>query len=305
MPEAAPLPAALLSALHAALAAAGEALPIRSYEQLKGGFTSNAVKISARRGVYLLKWSERARPDVYVNEAHSLAAIGRAGVMRVPQVLAAALPDGAAPAFMLQEFIATRKGGWPKDMNSRLGALIATLHLSARAAAGYGVVAQLEPVAGVVIGLKPDWIAVYTTWYLQPALEHAERTGLLSAELRHGLFALFARLPALLGGVARAPALIHGDLWRNNVLADTRGAPVLIDAHAAYADREYELMIAELYGGFGPSFFSAYEATWPSEPGRRERFDLYRLSYLLTRLGDSCYGSTAAEIAAVVRWYAG
>jgi fructosamine-3-kinase len=41
-----------------------------------------------------------------------------------------------------------------------------------------------------------------------------------------------------LGGVARQPALIHGDLHRANVLCNAAGALALIDPHPFFADRE-------------------------------------------------------------------
>jgi fructosamine-3-kinase len=296
-------PPALLPPIHAALEAAGEPLPIRSYEMLKGGYSSHSLKIMARRGVYLLKWHEQAEPDTYVHEARGLEALRQAGVVRVPAVLAAARPAGDAPGFLLQEWIPTRKGGWPRQMNQQLGATIARLHRAGMIAPGYARVSALDHVGDEAQGWT-DWVTCYREHYLVPSIQRKASQGLLSTELQHGLARLLERLEELLGGVARQPALIHGDLWRNNVLCDTKDQPVLIDPHAAYADREYELMIAEEYGGFGPSFFAAYEATWPTEPGRAERRALYQLHSLIQRLGAR-YSSTPDQIAAIVQWYVG
>lgn len=296
-------PPALVPVVHAALEAAGEPLPIRSYEMLKGGYSSHSLKIMARRGVYLLKWHADSAPDTYVDEARGLDALRQAGVVRVPNVLAAARPSGDAPGFMLQEWIPTRKGGWPRQMNQQLGATIAQLHRAGMAAPGYTLIRAAQHPSDDAHGWT-DWATCYREQYLLPAIARAARQNLLPADVQHGVARLLDRFNDLLGGVARQPALIHGDLWRNNVLCDAKGQPVLIDPRAAYADREYDLMIAEDYGGFGLNFFAAYEALWPSEPGRAERRALYRLHSLLQRLGRA-HSSAPDEIAAIVRWYVG
>ena len=293
------LPPTLLAAAEAALAAAGEPLPLQSYEILKGGYSSRSVKIMSRRNAYLLKWHEDSAPDTYVHEAYSLHVLREAGVLRVPAVLAAGSATAETPGFLLQEWIPTRP--WPIKLNRVLGARIAELHRCGNAAPGYAMLSRMYEVDPPP---WTDWVTCYREHFLRPAIRRASERGLLTPELERDLERVLGRLDDVLGGVTRAPALIHGDLWRNNILCDTKGQPALIDARAAYADHEYELMIAEEYGGFGLSFFDAYESVWPTEPGRRERRDLYRLHQMLLRL-DATFKSTLSEIAAVLRWYVG
>jgi protein-ribulosamine 3-kinase len=125
--------------------------------------------------------------------------------------------------------------------------------------------------------------------------------------VRTRLERLLDRLDVWLGGVARQPALMHGDLHRANVLCNAAGALVLIDPHPFFADRELELAYMDWVGGFPPAFYLTYEATYPCAPERQERRDLYLLYWRLQRLNwaDSLWSQQAAPIEAVVRLYVG
>jgi protein-ribulosamine 3-kinase len=125
--------------------------------------------------------------------------------------------------------------------------------------------------------------------------------------VRTRLERLLDRLDVWLGGVARQPALMHGDLHRANVLCNAAGALVLIDPHPFFADRELELAYMDWVGGFPPAFYLTYEATYPCASERQERRDLYLLYWRLQRLNwaDSLWSQQAAPIEAVVRLYVG
>ena len=78
--------------------------------------------------------------------------------------------------------------------------------------------------------------------------------------------------------------LLHGDLWSGNFLVGADGEPVLIDPAVYYGHREADLAMTQLFGGFTPEFYRAYEAAWPLPPGSGERLMIYRLYHLLNHL---------------------
>jgi fructosamine-3-kinase len=88
------------------------------------------------------------------------------------------------------------------------------------------------------------------------------------------------------------PSLVHGDLWNGNVrflatgktAGKTAGAPVLFDPAVYYGDREVDLAMTELFGGFPREFYSAYEEAWPLPAGYELRKHLYNLYHLLNHL---------------------
>ena len=77
------------------------------------------------------------------------------------------------------------------------------------------------------------------------------------------------------------PSLLHGDLWRGNAGALEDGDPVIFDPAVYFGDREADLAMTRLFGGFAPSFYQAYQEAWPLSPGHEVRVDLYNLYHIL------------------------
>ena len=78
---------------------------------------------------------------------------------------------------------------------------------------------------------------------------------------------LLEKLPAFFHGYAPPPSLLHGDLWSGNVALEAGGDPVIYDPAVYYGDREADLAMTELFGGFPASFYEAYRASYPLDAG--------------------------------------
>ena len=78
------------------------------------------------------------------------------------------------------------------------------------------------------------------------------------------------------------PSLLHGDLWGGNwgVLSGSR-EPAIFDPAVYYGDRETDIAMTRLFGGFGPRFYAAYQATWPLDQAAGTRCTLYNLYHVL------------------------
>ena len=92
-----------------------------------------------------------------------------------------------------------------------------------------------------------------------------------------------AALPALFNDYQPAPSLLHGDLWGGNA-ASSNAVPVIFDPAAHYGDRECDIAMTRLFGGFGGAFYRAYEEAWPLAPGYAVREKLYQLYHVLNHL---------------------
>ena len=77
------------------------------------------------------------------------------------------------------------------------------------------------------------------------------------------------------------PSLLHGDLWGGNWLVAAGGEPVIFDPAVYYGDRETDVAMTRLFGGFGAAFYRAYEAALPFAPGAPLRSELYNLYHVL------------------------
>lgn len=80
------------------------------------------------------------------------------------------------------------------------------------------------------------------------------------------------------------PSLIHGDLWAGNYMTSEEDKPVLIDPAVAFAPREMDLGMMQLFGGFPANLFDAYNSHYPLQPDWKKRTDIWQLYYLLVHL---------------------
>ncbi len=75
-------------------------------------------------------------------------------------------------------------------------------------------------------------------------------------------------------------SLVHGDLWSGNIMFNGKDV-YLIDPAVYFGDREVDIAMSKLFGGFDRSFYQAYENEWPFPSGSYEREVIYNLYHLL------------------------
>ncbi|MEF3276022.1 MAG: fructosamine kinase family protein [Chloroflexus sp.] len=274
--------------------------PIERVEPLDGSFGVHLARLTIGGQRFALKWASHGAPAAMVAaEAYGLRTLAATQTIRVPTIILAQEADARLPALMLSEWI--ESDGRPLDA-AQLGEQLAALHRCT--ATAYGL--ERDNFIGGTPqsnGWLDDWITFFRDRRLLPQIELANRNGRLSPSRRQMLERVLCRLEDWLGGVPRVPSLIHGDLWRGNVISGPNGVPVLIDPAISYSDREAELAFTELFGGFSPRFYAAYHAAWPLAPGYHERRDLYNLYHLINHLNlfGEGYGP---QVDAIARRYA-
>jgi fructosamine-3-kinase len=128
-----------------------------------------------------------------------------------------------------------------------------------------------------------DWLEFFVRHRLGFQLDLAERSGHGGRWIEQGR-ELCEHAGAFFSGCAPQPSLLHGDLWGGNWAADASGAPVIFDPATYYGDREADLAMTHLFGGFGREFYAAYEAAWPLDHGANARRNLYNLYHVLNHL---------------------
>jgi len=201
--------------------------------------------------------------------------------------------DGAH-AFLILEYLELGSGN--VDAHRLLGEQLARLHRNSASKHGWfrdntiGSTAQHNP-------REDDWPRFFARHRLGFQLDLAERNGLAPAAVEAGR-ELGDRLHALFVDYHPQPSLLHGDLWSGNVAYTGNGAPVLFDPAVYYGDRETDIAMTELFGGFGSAFYDAYGAAWPLDTGYAVRGDLYRLYHVLNHfnLFGGGYGARAQRM---------
>jgi len=276
-----------------------------------GGDTSAAFRLETACGNFFVKWTEAAKADVLTAEAEGLRALDEALRDAVPSEDRDVAPPCAVPRVLA---VGSQGGGgvgvlvlaWieagPKNEHSAalLGRCLGALHReTARSSPPrYGFFRDTY-IGGLrqPNGWSESWPEFYAFRRFLPRVEEAERRGVMPWERRRRFERLLQRLPELLP--SRPPSsLLHGDLWSGNWLAESNGRVYLIDPAVFFGDREHDLAMIRLFGGFSPAFFTAYADAYPPDPDYAEREPIYRLYYLLVHLvlfGES-YGPAVDRI---------
>jgi protein-ribulosamine 3-kinase len=230
---------------------------------------------------YFVKTAAGRHAGMLRCEAEGLRALAATNTIRVPAVAAEGSLDGTGYLVVEWLDIAGRA-------NARLGYDLAQLH---RASAPCGPAGErFGWSCDNWIGATPqsnawndDWPAFFRERRLAPQLELAAANGHAGALQRDGERVL-AALPSLLRGHEVVPSLVHGDLWSGNAATLADGSGVVFDPAVYVADREVDVAMTDLFGGFGNAFMAAYVVAWPLDAGYPLRRDVYNLYHLLNHV---------------------
>ncbi len=226
------------------------------------------------------KTDSRDRLPVLAAERAGLEALApwAAAPLQLPHPLA--LAAVAEHAVLVLSWLDLEDCGASASGWRELGRGLAALHRSSRAGnggRGYGFDRDnFIGSARQANGWCPHWPTFFASARLDPQFASAARMGqgLRGAEL------LLERLPNWLGHTCE-PVLVHGDLWSGNAGLLRGGGAALFDPACHWADREVDLAMARLFGGFPAAFFEGYKQAWPLPAGAETRVELYNLYHLL------------------------
>jgi fructosamine-3-kinase len=226
---------------------------------------------------------------MFVAETAGLAAIGATATLPVPRSITHGTVDDRS--YLLLEYLELGSRG----NAALLGERLAALHRHTASQFGFPhdnfIGSTPQPNAR-----KNDWIDFWREQRLGFQLRLAAKNGY--GELQHEGERLLDALPAFFADYTPRPSLLHGDLWSGNHAYLADGTPVIFDPAAYYGDRECDLAMTELFGGYPADFYAAYRAAWPLDEGYGTRRDLYNLYHILNHanlFGDG-YVRQAAQM---------
>jgi len=268
---------ALLESIRAGLAGtAGEVSDLHWDQDLSGGDINRAARIRDGDRCWFVKYRDNAPDGMFEAEALALSEISASGCIRTPSAIASGSKDDTA--WLVLEYMDLISSG----SSAVLGEQLAAMHRVTRERFGWtmdnyiGTTPQANTPAD-------DWAVFWRQSRLQPQLEMARGVGFGGRLLDRGQL-LLEGLEQLLDGHRPAASLLHGDLWGGNAAFTPAGQPVLFDPASYYGDRETDIAMTELFGGFDASFYAAYRAVSPLPAGYPVRRELYNLYHLLNHL---------------------
>lgn len=263
-------------------------LKIVSSSSLSGGSISEAYKvITSDKTNYFLKVNNNTPDNFFQKEANGLIELQKASAIKIPEVIL------SADNFILTEFIQTGENS--KNFFLRFGTQFAELHKVSNNSFGFfednfiGSNVQLNiPDANQ----KTDWTNFYFDKRLLFQIKLAEKNRLVDSELRSSFIQLEKRINNIIGQINESASLLHGDLWCGNFMITEEGNACLIDPAVYYGNREADIAMTKLFGGFSTDFYTSYNDAFPLAEDFQYRENIYKLYHVLNHLnlfGGSYY----------------
>ena len=253
---------------------------VRTWQPLAGGMISQVLRVDLAGGESVVAKVGDGGHDLTI-EAYMLRYLRERSGLPAPAVL------HDEPNLLLMEYVDGRIE-WEGDALRHLGELLARCHEVT--SPSYGL--ERDTLIGPLHQPNPQmtsWIAFFREHRLLYMIGVARESGFLPAELERRLRRIAVKLDRYLIEPAK-PALIHGDMWKTNVISRAGRVVGIIDPALYFAHNEMELAYMTLFGGTGEACFSAYAETIPIDDDfyatRRHLYNLYPLLIHLTLFGD-------------------
>ena len=241
--------------------------------RLTGGDINDVFLIRTDGGPYVIKLnSAKAFPNMFETEAKGLTLLQSSQSFRIPQVKTIGRQNDLS--YLIMEYLP--QGEITDSFWTNFAQNLVQLHSFTGTEFGLdhdnyiGSLPQFNQPS-------EDAYSFYIQSRLEPQFKWAQNHG-FSFSLDSFYKNLKSEIPN------EAPALIHGDLWNGNYMVGDNEIPILIDPAVAYAPREMDLAMMQLFGGFPQEVYNNYNNQFPLEKGWQDRTSIWQLYYLLVHL---------------------
>ncbi|MBI3570522.1 MAG: fructosamine kinase family protein [Gammaproteobacteria bacterium] len=272
-------------------AATGRPFAPAREDEAGGGCINRTFLLEGGGERYFVKLNGAERLSMFEAEAEGLKEMAATETVRVPIPLCSGVAEGQA--FLVLEYLPLHASD--THAQETLGRQLARMHHVTAPTFGWR--------RDNTIGSTPqpntpmaDWVTFWRDQRLGFQLQLAANSG--GRTLRGKGEQLLEQLPTFFADYRPVASLLHGDLWGGNTAATADGEPVIFDPAVYYGDREADLAMTELFGGFSARFHAAYHEAWPLDAGYRVRKNLYNLYHVLNHfnLFGGGYGAQALHL---------
>lgn len=273
----------------------GNSFHIQNNQSVGGGCINPAFKVTDNGQSYFIKTNDASYAYMFEAEAEALREMAASKTVRVPEPVCYGVYGGQC--YVVMEHLEL---GGSADMPG-FGRQLAEMHRVTADRFGWHIDNTIGATAQSNIQ-SDDWIEFWREQRLGFQLELAARNG-YGGELQRLGERLLADTPALFVNHDTRPSMLHGDLWGGNYGGLRDGTPVIFDPAFYYGDREADLAMTTLFGGFGRQFYSAYNEAWPLDRGYEVRKTFYNIYHIINHLnmfGGGYHGQAISMIERVL-----
>lgn len=255
----------------------GYSFTIKDKQTLDGGNISHVYLISDGIEQYVVKTNSRDFLVQYLAEEHSLSSLHHTHKITVPKVILTG--QTKSHAFIVLQYLPTTPLR-AEQTSYQLGQQLAELHQ-------WGEQKQYGYDDDNFIGATPQpntwtnkWHQFFAEQRIGWQLQLLKERGIELVDIDQ----FVALIKQRLANHHPKPALLHGDLWQGNV-GETETGAVCYDPACYWGDRECDIAMTELFGGFPQSFYAGYQSIWPLHQHYEQRRPIYHLYHVM----NHCY----------------
>ena len=258
--------------------ATGQPFLIKQTHSVSGGCINSAFIIESDSQSFFIKLNQSGLLSMFEAEFAGLEEISKSETVKVPQPIVCGI--SADKAFIILEKISI--GSRNANSDVKLGQQLAALHQINQPYYGWqqnNTIGSTEQINDS----SDDWLSFWREHRLGFQLSLAEKKGYGGSLISSGE-RLSESLDCFFSNYTLHPSLLHGDLWSGNASTTKSGEPIIYDPACYYGDREADIAMTELFGGFGSNFYAAYNESLPLDSNYRIRKTLYNLYHILNHL---------------------
>ena len=270
--------------------ATGQEFAVTSTQSVSGGCINQGYEVKDDNNKYFVKLNQASQVEMFVAEALGLKQMYATNTITVPKPICWGIADNSS--YIVLQWLDLARGS--NKSWTEMGRQLAAMHHE-------GTNKNFGFEVNNTIGSTPqintwmdNWADFFAEQRIGYQLRLAKRNGGNFPETSKVVDAVRNRL------IDRQPeaSIIHGDLWSGNAAITADGAPVIFDPATYYGDREADLAMTELFGGFLPAFYQGYNEEWQLDSGYQQRKSIYNLYHILNHfnLFGGGYGSQALRI---------
>ena len=253
--------------------ATGTEFAIADRSPVSGGCINQGYRVSSQDREYFVKLNDAARGEMFVAEALGLRQMYATETIRVPQPVCWGTAEQRS--YIVLEWLNLGRGsdrGW-----SEMGRQLAAMHR-------IGTSQQFGWSQNNTIGSTPQinsWSGSWADFFAEQRIGYQ----LKLAQSRGGSFPEIDRVVEAVRNKLQnwqpQVSLVHGDLWSGNAAMSDDGTPIIFDPATYYGDRETDIAMTELFGGYPRPFYQGYQQEWQLDRGYEQRKNIYNLYHIL------------------------
>jgi fructosamine-3-kinase len=265
--------------------ATGKPFQSRDRASVGGGCINRGERITDGDRTFFVKLNQANQLPMFEAEALGLEQMRTANTIRVPQPICWGVAEPSA--YLVLEWLDLGRGTANSWME--MGRQLARLH-QFRKATAFGW--ERDNTIGSTPQIN-SWTSDWATFFAKHRIGYQLQLAASRGSFPKGR-SLVDAIPDLLANHHPVPSIVHGDLWSGNAAVMSSGEPTIFDPATYWGDREVDIAMTELFGGFPAEFYRGYQAVFPLDSGYETRKTLYNLYHILNHF-NLFGGSYAAQ----------